>query len=105
VSVAVAGSGQVTAAADGEVGSDAGADWGADAGVLSGAALGALGLGVAPDEHAPMAIIDTTRSAPTRFEVRTVTRNLLLAALRRGRVFTGPIKEWRLGLNGGFRRR
>jgi hypothetical protein len=48
------------------------------------AAALALGLGVAPDEHAPTTIIDTTRSAPRRFEARLVTRNLLLTALGRG---------------------
>jgi len=82
--VAVAGSGQVTAAWDGADDPD---EAGSLAGPLTGGVLAAalaLGLGVAPDEHAPMMIIDATRSAPRRFEARTVTRNLLLATLGRG---------------------
>jgi hypothetical protein len=50
--------------------------------VLSVAWLAALGLGVVPELHAPTTIIDAMRSAPRRFGVRTVTRNLLLAALK-----------------------
>jgi hypothetical protein len=84
VSVAVAGSGQVTAACDGAVDADAGWDAACEAGWLAGGALAALGLGVAPVEHAPTTNSNAARSAPRRFELRTITRNLLLTALGRG---------------------
>jgi hypothetical protein len=97
----VAGSGQVTAACDGATDPDAAAGW--DAGWLTGAWLAGLGLGVAPVElHAPATNNDAATSAPRRFELRMVTRNLLHAALG-ARLFTiDRPEQWGEGLNGWF---
>src|SRR6188472_383133 len=75
VRVAVAGSGQVTAACEGATDPDAGAACDSAGWLAAGGWLAALGLGVAPVElQAPKTNNDAATSAARRFEPRTVTR-------------------------------